>query len=215
MGDRLPTERRDGGGMLGRLVWRSRWMTHGHMFGFDAIKASQMFVRFGFATQDGYLPNGRGLPGSARISFQHRRSHEKAPSGDLQSGAGTASHCERSYRRAPQLPIVQRLDRTVSRPLSTSATVACDADVHRLRSNGPLYCGSSLVGILVGRSIVRARALVTTERASFLFAEDWQDAAPRIPIGDVNADVLTRSISSTVSPRRGRGTDPWHAFKAQ
>ncbi len=196
-------------------MWRSVGMTFEKPFGPDAVEASQMTVYFGFATLDGYFPNCRGLPGSARESFQHRRTHEKAPSGDLQSGAGTASHCERPYRRAPQLPVVQRLDRAIARPLSTSAAVARDADVHCLRSNGPLYCGSSLVGILVGSSIVRARALGRSRVREFFSRRVWHGASSRIPIGGANAGAFVRPISSTVSPRRGRGTDPWHAFKAQ
>lgn len=178
MGDRSTAEGRGGGGNAGAEGGRSRRMTRGIMFGLDAFETSQMSVQFGFATLDGYLPNGRGLPAPARPSFQHRRSHEKAPSGDLQSGAGTASHCERSHRRAPQLPVVQRLDRTFARSLSTSAAITCDAHVYRLRSNGPLYCGSSLVGILGGSSIVRARALGRHECASFFSRRVGAASAP-------------------------------------
>ena len=133
------------------------------------LSQDQVFV--GLAEFDGYLPERRGVPATARQSFPYRRSHEKATAGYLQSGTGPSSHRERSHWRAPHVPVVQWVDRTLPRSLPAAAALSCDTDVYCLRQNRPLYCGSSLVGI---RSFARSscsRARSSPSARVFFFAE--------------------------------------------
>lgn len=187
--------------------------------GQDVREGTQICVWLGFATLSGYLPIGRGLAVAAHVSSQYRRPHEKATTGDLQSGAGASSHRKRSNGGAPQLPVVQWFDRTFSGSTSAAAAFSCDADMYGVWSSCSLHSGSSVVGIRVG---ARSQALahsVVHECASFL-SGIRRGANSRFPIVGTSARAqgaraLWPPISSTVSPRRGRGTVPWHASQAQ
>lgn len=183
--------------------------------GQDVRDKSQICVWLGFASLGGYLSLGRGLAAAAHVSSQYRRPHEKATTGDLQSGAGASSHRKRSDRGAAQLPLMQRFDRTFSGSTSTAAAFARDADVHGMRSDCSLHSGSSVVGI---RVVARSQALahsVAHECASFFVWEPRRDAVSRFPIVGEGAPATWPPVSSTDSPRRGRGTVPWHASQAQ
>lgn len=135
--------------------------------GQDVREGTQICVWLGFATLSGYLPIGRGLAVAAHVSSQYRRPHEKATTGDLQSGAGASSHRKRSNGGAAQLPVVQWFDRTFSGSTSAAAAFSCDADMYGVWSSCSLHSGSSVVGIRVG---ARSQALahsVVHECASF------------------------------------------------
>lgn len=183
--------------------------------GRDDREGSQICVWLGFAALSGYLSIGRGLAVAAHVLSQYRRPHEKATTGDLQSGAGASSHRKRSNGGAAQLPVVQWFDRTFSGSTSTAAAFTCDADMYGVWSSCSLHSGSSVVGI---RVVARSQALahsVVHECASFFVREIRRGADSRFPIGGGSARAFWPPISSTVSPRRGRGTVPWHASQAQ
>ncbi len=155
--------------------------------GQDVREGTQICVWLGFATLSGYLPIGRGLAVAAHVSSQYRRPHEKATTGDLQSGPGASSHRKRSNGGAPQLSFVQWFDRTISGSTSTATAFSCDADMHGVWSSCSLHSGSSVVGIRAG---ARSQALahsVVHECASFFVRENRRGAYSRFPIVGTSA----------------------------
>lgn len=118
---------------------------------------AQITVPLGFATFCGYLSLTRGRPASARVTYQSRRPHAKATSGDVQSGAGPAPHRQRSNRRATQLPVVQRFHRAFARSFSTAAPLSRDPQVYCLRSHGSIYRGRGVTSVAGNCSFQLAR----------------------------------------------------------
>lgn len=147
-------------------------------------RLSQDQARLCLAVLDGYLSECRGLPAAARQSFPYRRSHEKATAGYLQPGTGPSPHRERSHRRTPHVSVVQWIDRAYSRSLPAAAAFSCDTHVYCVRTDCPLYCGSSLVGIphFARSSCSRARSYTSARVFFFAAGLAWRQApASRSP----------------------------------
>jgi hypothetical protein len=87
----------------------------------------------------GYFSSNMRPCARSRSSTKPRRPDAQAPSGDVQSGASLAPDRERPKWRSPQLPVVLRVDRTVSSPHPAAAAFARDAAVHLLRTCGPVH----------------------------------------------------------------------------
>lgn len=75
----------------------------------------------------------------ARSVATLRRRNAEAPSGDVQSGASTASHRERPEWYSAQLSILFGVHRAFTIAVAAAATVSCDASVHSVRPGGPVH----------------------------------------------------------------------------
>jgi hypothetical protein len=149
--------------------------------------SSQIHAGLGFGKIDGYFSVRRDDAVTTSDSFQPRRSHAQTTSGDVQPGPGPAPDRDRSNGFSLELPLVRiRIDRSRTHVRAPATEIARHADVFFVWSDGPLYCGRSvIVGQLTG-SIVRARALGRHRvRELFSFARDprW---ARVFPIGEAS-----------------------------
>ena len=99
-----------------------------------------------FAQLDGYFSVRRQDSASASDSFQPRSFNAQTTSGDLQSGAGTAPHRERSNGLAAELPVLRWNDRERTESFSAAPAIARHAEMHGVRANGSLYRGSRVDG---------------------------------------------------------------------
>ena len=106
----------------------------------------QSRVGIGFAQLDGYFSVRRQDSASASDSFQPRSFNAQTTSGDLQPGAGTAPHRERSNWLAAELPILRRNDRERTESFSATPAIARHAEMHCVWANGSLYRGSRVDG---------------------------------------------------------------------
>jgi hypothetical protein len=98
-----------------------------------------LYGGLGVADFGGYFSVSTRLCGESSASHQPRRSHAQAPSGDVQSSASLAPHCERSEWGCSELPVLLRFNRTVTRTLSAAASLPRHAAVHVLRTHRALY----------------------------------------------------------------------------
>lgn len=96
-------------------------------------------IGIGFAHIDGYFSVRRHDSASASDSFQPRSFNAQTTSGDLQPGAGTASHRERSNWLATELPVLRRENRERTESFSATTAIACHAEMHGVRANSPVH----------------------------------------------------------------------------
>lgn len=135
----------------------------------------QIPVGFGFAQIDGYFSARRYDSASASDSFQPRSLNAQTTSGDLQSGAGTAPHRERSYGLAPELSVLRREDRARTQSVSAPAALPRDAQMQRVRTHCPVYRGSRLTDRSTRRSVSPCSCTrFANECTSILFSRESQ-----------------------------------------
>ena len=112
----------------------------------------QIPVGIGFACIDGYFYIKRHYSASASDSFQPRSLNAQTTSGDLQPGAGTASHRERPNRLASELPVLRRHHRERTESFSAATAIACNAEMHSVWANSPVHRRGRVKGDLPLRS---------------------------------------------------------------
>lgn len=135
----------------------------------------QIPVALGFARIDGYFSARRYDSASACDSFQPRSLNAQTTSGDLQSGAGTASHRERSYGIAPELSVLRWEDRTRAQSGSAPAALPRDAQMQRVRTHRQVYRGSRVTDRSARRSASQCSCTRSAlECTSILFSHESQ-----------------------------------------
>jgi len=135
-------------------------------------------VALGFAHIDGYFLVRRYDSASASVSFQPRSFNAQTTSGDLQSGAGTAPHRERSNRLAPELSVLRRENRARAQSCSAPAAFARHAEMQRVRTHSPIHRGSRLTDRPTRRSVSPCSCTRSNDECtSILFSRESQPEA--------------------------------------
>jgi hypothetical protein len=134
----------------------------------------QIPVGFGFAQIDGYFSVRRYDSASASDSFQPRSLNAQTTSGDLQSGAGTAPHRERSNGLAPELSVLRWEDRARTQSISATAPFARHAEVQRVRTYRQVHRGSRLTDRSTRKSVGPCSCTRSIECTSILFSRESQ-----------------------------------------
>lgn len=167
----------------------------------------------GVVTFDGYLQVWR-VPSSNARNVNSRRLHAKAPSGDVQSGSGASSDCQRSQRRASQLSVLFRQHRALSRAYPSPPALTCDTQVHIVRTRCALHRWRSLrrshraqrsPRSRKGRHFPDGTTVRCHDKRRRIFTS--QRCAPRC--------AGTRAwVATPLAPAGGKRNTVWHAYPA-
>ena len=132
-------------------TWLRRY-SRGTEFGADGQPSREL----GVTSFDGYFPSWCGRVTPASRPLKTRRPHAQATSGDVQSSASLAPHCERSEWGSAQLPVLLWLNRTLSRTLSAPATFSRHAALHVMWTHRALYRRGGLTVISHARMVMNS-----------------------------------------------------------